>query len=149
MSEIKQIVSLRIENSNRLAVQATASRLYVRESDIYRFAVDYLLNRFSCLLDEATAGSDLLPFFLDIRSEINQSLDLKKHQLFKIINGNATHPDKFVAMADIELLLMPQHLLKQRLVKVAPQDEKNLDVDIWLKNYLLNKYDLVEMEIGA
>lgn len=140
MSELKHIISLRIENSIRNAVQATASRFYVRESDIYRFAVNYTLKRFKCLHEDDFSGSDLLHLMLDIREELIGSLSLKKNQLFNILNGNNVHPDKFVAMSDIELLLTPQHLLKQRLQKVDDKPRSDVDSETWLKQYLLEKY---------
>lgn len=146
MNELKQIISLRLVDSDRAAVQAIASRLFVRESDIYRFAINYLLNRFSCLFDDAYTGSDLLPAMLEIRAEINHTLGLKRHQLEKIINGNNLNPDKYVAMCDIELLLMPQHLLKQRLVKLDDPAKSQTDVETWLKDYLTEKYQLLDIE---
>ena len=41
----KNIVSMRLDSNERLGVQKLASRLYVRESDIYRFAINYILNK--------------------------------------------------------------------------------------------------------
>ena len=146
MNELKQIISLRLVDSDRAAVQAVASRLFVRESDIYRFAINYLLNRFNCLFDETCTGSDLLPAMLEIRSEINHTLGLKRHQLEKIINGNNLHPDKYVAMSDIELLLLPQHILKQRLMKLDDMPRTPVDVEAWLKLYLTDKYNLFDIE---
>lgn len=146
MNELKQIISLRLVDSDRAAVQAIAARLFVRESDVYRFAINYLLNRFSCLFDESCTGSDLLPAMLKIRGEINHTLGLKRHQLDKIINGNNLHPDKYVAMSDIELLLMPQHMLKQRLMKLDDTPRNNLSIENWLVAYLTEKYGLLDME---
>ena len=146
MNELKQIISLRLVDSDRAAVQAIASRLFVRESDIYRFAINYLINRFDCLFDDSCRGSDLLPALLEIRAEINHTLGLKRHQLEKIINGNNLHPDKYVAMADIELLLMPPHLLKQRLLKLDETARgQQTDVESWLKSYLTEKYNLLDV----
>lgn len=136
------MISLRLVESDRAAIQAIASRLFVRESDIYRFAINYMLNRFSCLFDQSCAGSDLLPALLDIRAEINHTLGLKRHQLEKIINGSNLHPDKYVAMSDIELLLMPNNLLKQRLIKIDDTPRGNLEIEEWLKEYLSDKYNL-------
>lgn len=149
MNDLKQIISLRLGDSDRAAVQAIASRLFVRESDVYRFAINYMLNRFSCLFDDACTGSDLLTAMLEIRAEINHTLGLKKHQLEKIINGNNLHPDKYVAMSDIELLLMPQHLLKQRLMKLDETSRPPIDPESWLKAYLTEKYNLFETEERA
>ncbi|PPD51144.1 MAG: hypothetical protein CTY16_00400 [Methylobacter sp.] len=146
LNELKQSISLRLVDSDRAAVQAIASRLYVRESDIYRFAINYLINRFSCLFDDTYTGSDLLPSMLEIRAEINHTLGLKRHQLEKIINGNNLNPDKYVAMCDIELLLMPQHLLKQRLLKLDESPKNQTDVETWLKDYLTEKYHLLAVE---
>lgn len=142
MNELKQMISLRLLDSDRLAVQAIAARLFVRESDIYRFAINYMLNRFSCLFDDTCTGSDLLPALLEIRAEINNTLGLKRHQLEKIINSNNLNPEKYVAMSDIELLLMPHHLLKQRLMKLDPIARQNQSVEDWLKSYLTDKYNL-------
>jgi hypothetical protein len=146
LNELKQTISLRLIDSDRTAIQAIASRLFVRESEIYRFAINYLLNRFSCLLDDTCTGSDLLPAMLEIRAEINHTLGLKRHQLERIINGNNLDPDKYVAMTDIELLLMPQHILKQRLMKQDETPRAAIDVETWLKLYLTEKYNLQEME---
>ena len=146
MNDLKQIISLRLGDSDRAAVQAIASRLFVRESDVYRFAINYMLNRFSCLFDDTCTGSDLLMAMLEIRTEINHTLGLKRHQLEKIINGNNLHPDKYVAMSDIELLLMPQHLLKQRLMKLDEISRPHSDPETWLKTYLIEKYSLFEIE---
>jgi len=136
------MISLRLVESDRAAVQAIASRLYVRESDIYRFAINFLLNRFHCLFDETCTGSDLLLALIEIRAELSLTLGLKKHQLEKIINGNNLHPDKYVAMTDVELLVMPQHMLKQQLMKLDYVPRNELDAEEWLKDYLVEKYNL-------
>ncbi len=142
MNDIKHIVSLRIINSDRAAVQAIASRLFVRESDVYRFSINFMLNRFQCLFDDSCTGSDLLPALLEIRAEINHSLGMKRNQLEKIINGSNINPEKYVAMCDIELLLVPAHLLKQRLSKLDNTFRGHLDAEAWLKAYLTDKYNL-------
>lgn len=142
MNDLKQLISLRLVESDRVAVQAIASRLFVRESDIYRFAISYLLNRFNCLFDDTCTGSDLLLALVEIKAELNLTLGLKKHQLEKIINGNNLHPDKYVAMSDIELLVLPQHLLRQQLLKLGHIPNQSLNIDEWLKDYLTEKYNL-------
>jgi hypothetical protein len=137
------MISLRLVDSDRAAVQAIATRLFVRESDIYRFAINYLLNRFGCFFDEECTGSDLLLALIEIREELNHTLGLKKHQLEKVINGKNLHPDKYVAMCDIELLLMPQNLLKQQLIKFYGTPRDKLNTEEWLKDYIIEKYKLI------
>lgn len=143
----KHIVSMRLNNADRAAVRATAGRLFVRESELYRFAVYHLMHRLDKLLDDSCSGSDLLPLFLEIRDELNQHLNLKKHQLFKIFNGKNTTPNKFVAMADIELLLLPHHSVRQRLLNtIDAASHKNANTGLWLENYLRDKYQIVVEE---
>ena len=137
----KQIVSMRLNNADRLAVRSTAARLFVRESELYRFAVYHLLHRLHKLHDDSCCGSDLLPLFLEIREELTQQLGLKKHQLFKIFNGKNTAADKFVAMSDIELLLLPLHIVRQRLQQTSEAlPFKQSHTSAWLEAYLSKKY---------
>lgn len=141
MKDAKQMISVRIDEDDRLAVQALANRLYVRESDIYRFAINHLIHHYHCLLDFDCCGGDLLIQLIDIRYELINTLGLRKHQLEKIINNGNCQPEKYVSMADMELFFMPSHILKQHLLKLyaSPQDKVNLES--WLKEYLSNKYN--------
>lgn len=141
LNDKKHIVSMRLNNADRMAVRSTAARLFVRESELYRFAVYHLMHRLHKLHDESCAGSDLLPLFLEFKEELNVHLNLKKHQLFKIFNGKNTSPEKFVAMSDIELLLLPQHVVRQRLQQIADAAGfKHPSTSEWLEQYLLSKY---------
>jgi len=145
VSEKKHIVSMRLNDHDRNAIQTVASRLFVRESEIYRFAINILLNRMDKLHDLDCSGSDLLPLFIELREEFNQNLGLKKQQLFKIVNNGNAHPDKFVAMADIELLVLPQHLVRQRLLQIEEAlAVKQHDISAWLENYFVGKYGLAK-----
>lgn len=141
LDEKKNIVSIRLNNADREAVRLTASRLFVRESELYRFAVHHLLNRLHKLNDDSFTGSDLLPLFLEFRDELNAELGLKKHQLFEIFNSRAHGPEKFVAMSDIELLLLPQHAVRQRLQQIVDAAaHRHADTRVWLENYFRGKY---------
>ncbi len=142
----KNIVSLRLDTTERLGVKKLASRLYVRESDIYRFAINYVLNRTNKFNDLNHTGSDLLPLFIKFSEELKQNFDFKKHHLFKIINYGNASPDKFVGMNDIELLLMPEYLLSKELSQIQEaQPFKEPDIKVWLENYLCSKYNQREM----
>ena len=139
----KFIVSMRLNNTDRMAIRAMASRLFVRESELYRCAVNNLLSCLHKLHDADCLGSDLLPLFIEFRLELIHGLGLKKQQLFNIINSGNIHPDKFVAMSDIELLLLPAHLIRQRLLQIREaQQLKQNDVGAWLAIYLKDKYRL-------
>jgi hypothetical protein len=142
-SDKKFIVSMRLNNTDRMAIRTIASRLYVRESEIYRCAVNTLLNSLQKLHDTGCTGSDLLPLFISFRVELIQGLGLKKQQLFNIINCGNVSPEKFVAMSDIELLLLPQHLVRQRLLQISTALKVKQDnIGLWLESYLTEKYGL-------
>lgn len=141
-TDLKQTISLRLADADRLQVQALAARLFVRESDIYRLAIGYLLNRFGDFLNPEKTGSDLLPAFLQARVEMNDILEVRRHQLENILNGNNARPEKYIAMSDIELLMLPRHLLRSGLMKADSKPRKNLDAEAWLALYLSEKYQL-------
>jgi len=140
MTDRKQIVSMRLTGDDRNAIQSIATRLLVRESDIYRFAINQLLTRLEKLLDSSCRGVELLPLFLELREELNYNLGFKKSQLYKIINFKELDPENLVPMDDIELLLLPHHAVRNRLGKLYKTTEKNIDTDIWLKLYFEQKY---------
>jgi len=49
-------------------------------------------------------------------------------------------------MSDIELLLMPQHLLRQRLMVLDDTSRNHIGIESWLRLYLTEKYNLPVME---
>jgi len=142
----KTIVSLRLDTHDRLRVQNLASRMYVRETDIYRFAINYVLNKSNELNDLNLTGSDLLPLFIKFNDDLQQSFDLRKQHLYKIINYGNANPNKFVGMNDIELLLMPTYRLSNKLLEIKEAEPfKEQNIKAWLENYLSSKYKELEM----
>jgi hypothetical protein len=141
LDDKKHIVSIRINNSDRYAMRMTAERLCIRESELYRLAICHLLNKLHKLQDESCNGSDLLPLFLEFKEELNMHMGFKKQQLFKIFNINSTPPEKFVAMCDIELLLLPLHAVRQRLIMMNTSLEQK-NTENWLVQYMKEKYGL-------
>lgn len=145
LDDKKNIVSIRLNNSDRDAMRVTAARLLVRESELYRFAIHHFLSRLQGLQDNSYTGSDLLPLFLEFRDELNSELGLKKHQLFEILNGRTADPSKFVSMSDVELLLLPQHSVRQRLHQLPEAvDCRRADSSDWLEQYFRVKYGLAK-----
>lgn len=142
MNDIKQVVSIRIEDTKREQVQALAARLHIRESSIYRMAISYTLNRLSYLLDKNINGSDLIPLIFEIREDLYSNLGINKRQLFSIINSGNTVSENFVAMMDIELLLTPPHKLKSQLARLGENTNNDDSEETGLKNYLFKKYNI-------
>jgi hypothetical protein len=142
MKDRKHIVSLRLTHDDRESIQLIASRLLVKESYIYRFAINQLLARLEKLLDTSNRGIRLLPLFLDLREELNYNLGFKKTQLYNIINFKVLSPENRVSMDDVELLILPNHAIRSRLAKIHPVPETNIGTEVWLKLYFEEKYFL-------
>ncbi len=140
MNERKNIVSMRLADGDRTAVQAIAERLYIRESDVYRFAVKQLLSNMEAFLSPSHSGCDLLPLLLECREDLILHLGLKKNQLYNILNSGETNPEKYVSMSDVELLILPNASIRQQLMKLQDPPEKNIDTESWLKYYFAEKY---------
>ncbi len=140
MNERKNIVSMRLTDADRQAIQSIAERLYIRESDVYRFAVKQLLANMEVLLTSSHSGCDLLPLLLELREELIHHLGLKKNQLYNILNSGETKPEKYVSMSDVELLTLSKASLRQQLMHIHEPPEKNIDTDLWLKLYFSEKY---------
>ncbi len=146
-NEKKHVVSIRLTNNDRGGIQNLSSRLFIREADLYRFAVNSLLDRMCLLNDDSKRGSDLLPLFINHRTEINQHLNLNKEQLYKIINAGNADPDKLVPMEDIELLFLPDKVLRRQLYqKTEALAFKNKDTDSWLHDYFIDKYKIFAVD---
>ncbi len=146
-NERKHVVSMRLTNNDRSGIQQLSSRLFIREADLYRFAVNSLLNRMSHLNDDGKRGSDLLPLFANFRHEINEYMRLTKQQLYKIINAGNADPDKLVCMSDIELLLLSDRALRRQLMQLREAIMyKDKDTTTWLTDYFVNKYYIEEPE---
>ncbi len=145
LNSSKKIVSIRISSKHRNTIKYIGTRLLIKESKLYRLAINTLLSKLKKLNDPNFSGSDLLPLFLELRGQFIEDLEIKTLHLFRIINKLNADPSKFVNMCDVELLLVPDHLLRERLSnQLDAQSTKNIDVHLWLQDYLLSKYGLVK-----
>jgi len=139
----KQLVSVRLCHADVERIQALASRLRVRESDVIRFALRLAFNRLAPLLDERARGRDLIPIFLECGPELTYHFDLEPRTLEAIVNDGLDDPDRKVESHDIELIAalhLPGHHLRTRL-KFQPKPEIGpLPPSAGLQQYLYDKY---------
>jgi len=141
MSEQKHIISIRMDTNDRTAIRAISQRLFVRESALYRLAVNHLLKHLDLLLEDDLDGSDLLPVLLTFREELCSQLNLKKLQLYRILNDRSPS-DKHVSMADIELLLLPEQQIRKRLQHLGYPIASTLKINEGLESYFCKRYNL-------
>jgi hypothetical protein len=136
----KQAVSIRLGAGDIRKVKQLAERLGVRDSDVIRFALKWMLNRVAPLCDPQIRGRNLVPVFVENGTELIRGFELDAFKLDGIINDGA-EADRVVAHDDIALLALagaqqPYALLRLRQPSA---DGSTASVEA-LRQYLYDKY---------
>ena len=126
----KQAVSIRLGAGDIRKMKRVAERLGVRDSDVLRFALKWMLNRIAPLCDPEIKGSSLVPVFVETGAELIRHFDLDAFRLEAIINEGVERGRR-VAHEDIALLALagsqqPYALLRLR-ASGAPGSGSGLD----------------------
>jgi hypothetical protein len=103
--EVKEMVAVRLEPTDRRRLKAITARLQISESDFLRYAIKVSLEEFAPLVDPAKEGAQLLEAFLEHTNEKSGWLDLDRAKLDGILHGDLEDERLRVAEEDIELLL--------------------------------------------
>jgi len=139
----KQLVSVRLCQSDVERIQALAARLRVRESDIIRFALRLAFGRLAPLLNEQARGRDLIPIFLECGPELTYHFDLEPRTLEAIVNDGLDDPEHKVDSHDIELIAalhLPGYRLPARPPFAPVSADDRLSPSGKLQQYLYDKY---------
>jgi hypothetical protein len=137
----KQAVSIRLGRGDIRKVKKLAARLGVRDSDVIRFSLKWVLNRLAPLCDPEVRGRNLVPVFVEAGNDLIPHFDLDAFRLESIINEGSDAESK-VAHDDVVLLAMSgtqQPYLKLRLGAVNGNGSGN-GVASTLRDYLYEKY---------
>ena len=127
-------VSLRLTADDLGKIRHLARRLGVRDSDIIRLAIRNLLVRLSPLTDGALCGGALMPFFLEVGSELSQGLELNSSKIGEIINDGAP-PESRVSADDVHMLTVVAGPVEP---KISPQTADRRASP--MRRYLYEKY---------
>ncbi len=142
MENQKQCVSVRLSTSDIGKIKRIAERLNVTDSDVIRFGIKDILSKLRPLSDSSSAGSQLLPVFLEHGNEVARYFDFDAEQLDYIINQNAD-AGQAIDQADIELLavrnVFPDYL-KMQLEKLLGESVEEKELVSNLRRYLYSKY---------
>ncbi len=147
----KQMVSLRLGTNDLNKVRKVASRLKVRESDVFRFAIKATLGQLGMFHDETVVGRDLLPVFMEFGAEIVSYFDLDAGAVEKIINEGAPEGQK-VDRRDVELVTMTggqDSYIYLRLKKLAEGHADALGLQGVVREYMYEKYLRGEVDEGV
>ena len=144
----KQTVSVRMSASDHNKMKEIASRLHVRESDLFRFAVKSAITKLLPLYDKNFKGKDLIPLFIEFGHELTNYFELDTMRLDEIINeGVEKESDNYVEYDDLNLIAMSgireNHLyirlnyLNQEFSNGGQMEHEKHSL---LKRYLYRKY---------
>lgn len=142
MENQKQCVSVRLSTNDIRKIKRIAERLNVSDSDVIRFGIKGMLSKLRPLSDDTSAGSQLLPVFLEHGNEVVRYFDFDAERLEHIINEN-TESDQRIDRVDIELLAMHSvfpNYLKIQLEKLLGDTVEDKELMPNLRQYLYDKY---------
>ena len=142
MENQKQCVSVRLSTGDIRKIKRIAQRLNVSDSDVIRFGIKGMLSKLRPLSDSTSAGSQLLPVFLEHGNEVARYFDFDADRLDYIINQNAD-TEQAVGRIDIELLAMRNvfpNYLKMQLEKLLGETIEEKELISNLRQYLYGKY---------
>lgn len=142
MENQKQCVSVRLSTGDIRKIKRIAQRLNVSDSDVIRFGIKGMLSKLRPLSDSTSAGSQLLPVFLEHGNEVARYFDFDADRLDYIINQNAD-AEQAVGRIDIELLAMRNvfpNYLKMQLEKLLGETIEEKELISNLRQYLYSKY---------
>lgn len=142
MSNNKKNISVRLSESDLRRLKDIASRLRVKDSDLFRFAVKMMLSRMMPLLRQDMKGIDVLLTILDAGGEMLRYFEFDSHQIDKIVNCDSDK-EKRIAMDDIDLVaiaMLNQNYLKTQLVEMGEVQSTSQNPVAVLRDYLYKKY---------
>ncbi len=134
---------MRISESDHLKIKRIASRLGVRDSDMYRYAIKTILTKLSPLDHKNRSGSEVLPAFIECGKELSSFFNLDAERLNSIINNGNENSAINVELHDIELIAMsalPDHFLQRKIQDLIETIPSNPSTDDVLSEYLYEKY---------
>jgi hypothetical protein len=140
----KQNVSLRMNSTDLRKVKQIATRLYARESDVFRFAIKTALARLAPLHELNAHGAELLPLFMEFGPELTKYFELDTERLEAIVNGRLDDTSKRVERGDLELLVLAgqeEHYAMIKLRELARRPVSDVSgVASVMREYLMQKY---------
>lgn len=138
----KKNISVRLSESDLRRLKDISSRLGVKDSDLFRFAVKLTLSRMMPLMRQDIRGIDVLLTMLDAGGDMLRYFEFDSHQIDRIVNSDVSE-EKRVSMDDIDLVaiaMLNQTYLKAQLIEMGVMSDKSESPVNALRNYLHRKY---------
>lgn len=141
MEQIKRNISVRLSTSDKKKMKEISTRLCVKESELFRYAIKNMLTKLMPLSDEKLKGADLIPAWLECGGDLLNYFHMDVEQLDKIFNKN--NCEDCVDLDDLDLMILSSLNKKYVVKKLSEICQENIDpadVDKVLQKYLYNKY---------
>jgi hypothetical protein len=138
---------VRLDTGDLARLRRIASRLRVRESDLYRYAVRRMLERLAPLQDYDVCGTDLLPVFLECDADLLRHFDLDADRLDAILNAGVAEKQREVDWSDLQLLALsatPPGYVLSKLRALLGQTVEPMQVPGLIRDHLRQKYAPME-----
>lgn len=145
----KKNISVRLTDSDLRSLKSLSTRLDIKESDLFRYAVKTAMHKVMPLLHRDLAGPEFLMALLDCGEEMLKHFEFDTHQLGKIVNSDQSQQIQ-VSVEDIELVAIAavnEAYLVKRLIELG-QDVPSKDFAYeCLQSYIKDKYSpLIEAQ---
>lgn len=141
----KKNISVRLGVADLRRVKEIATRLDVKESEIFRYAVKSLSTRLMPLLNRQLNGVSMLVALLESGEELLRYFEFDVQQLDKLINTGIAEDERSVDAEDIEMLAIaiinPDYLAAKISEKMHANIEHGVAF-VTLRQYLFRKYQV-------
>jgi len=140
---VKRSVSLRVSHSDFERIRAIATRLEVRDSDVFRFAIKLALAKLAPLDDEGARGHALAAMLIDCGRDVAEHFNLDAKRLDRVVNDAATSEAERIDFEDLDMLTMSsiqERYLHARLKQLTREPVDPYRLAETLRHYLARKY---------
>ena len=137
----KKNISVRLLESDLRRIKEVSSKLGVKDSDFFRYAVKVTLGNLMPLMRRDIQGAEFLLALLDGGDNLLRHFEFDSHMLERIVNDGVAVEDK-VSMMDVELVCIAS-VNERYMVSQLKSSGENLgegDPIDMLKKYLSDKY---------
>lgn len=140
---VKRSVSLRVSHSDFERIRAIATRLGVRDSDVFRFAIKLALAKLAPLDDEGARGRALAAMLIDCGRDVAEHFNLDARHLDRVVNDAVASESERIDFEDLDMLTMSsiqERYLHARLKQLTREPVDPYRLGEALRHYLTLKY---------
>lgn len=147
MEKKKRNVSIRLSESDIKKIKDISTRLGIKESELFRFAIKNMLAKLITLSDTSVRGADLIPTWLECGRDLLTHFDIDAGRLDKIFNLETRDGRGRVDAEDLDLMILSyfnENYAVKKLSELCGVSVTAAEVPAALRKYLFEKYVLLK-----